>query len=263
MANGRIPLGKVAFLDRGTYSDTAKYMKFDFITTADSTYYSKQDNNTGHPLTDKSWWGCLASGAGATEAAEKAMEATQKADEAATKANDKAVKANEAAVNANGNASLAQTATNNANAAAANALQAKLGIDDVMPEVRNAITNAQNAYNLATSIEGADKFSQRPSGMMLDYDKMVPVGATPKIKVFMYPTTAQTATVFALSKAFGEVDADGVVTSESAGAAKINVFSTVNAQLRETVTITFREAVARTTEDGQTRTTEDGQTLYV
>lgn len=263
MANGRIPLGKVAFLDRGTYSSTATYAKFDFITTSDSTYYSKKDNNTGHQITDKTWWGCLASGASATDAATKATEATKNANDAATNANSKASSANEAAAKANGNASLAQTAADNANNAASQATEAKQTFDTIIPEVRNAIKNAQDAYDLASSIEGVDKFSQRPSGMSLEYDREVPVGATPKINVLMFPNTAQMAVIFSLAKPFAEVDVNGIVSSEEAGTAKINVFSTANAQLKETIAITFREAVERTTEDGQTRTTEDGQTLYV
>lgn len=259
----KIPLGKVAFVDKGAYNNTTEYAKFDFITTLDSSYYSKKDGNVGHPLTDTTWWGILASGKQATEAAETAAEATEATIAATTNANDKAAKAAEAAANANGKASLAENAAETANNAATVAAQAKQTFDDIIPETRQAIKNAQDAYGLATSIEGVDKFSQRPSGMSLEYDKEVLVGTASKIKVTMFPRTAQMAVVFALAKPFGEITPDGVITSDTAGVAKINVYSCANASVKQTAIITFREAVARTTEDGQTRETEDGQTLYV
>ena len=45
MAEGNIRLGKVAFVDKGTYSAATTYNTFDFITTDDSCYLCIKDGN--------------------------------------------------------------------------------------------------------------------------------------------------------------------------------------------------------------------------
>ncbi|UVO94979.1 hypothetical protein [Phocaeicola vulgatus] len=52
MAEGNIRLGKVAFVDKGTYSAATTYNTFDFITTDDSCYLCIKDGNKGHALTE-------------------------------------------------------------------------------------------------------------------------------------------------------------------------------------------------------------------
>lgn len=67
----KIPLGKVAFTDAGSYNAGKTYKRFDFVDTEDSSYLSLQDNNKGHAVTETAWWKCLARGTKATEAAKK------------------------------------------------------------------------------------------------------------------------------------------------------------------------------------------------
>lgn len=86
----KIPLGKVAFTDAGSYNAGKTYKRFDFVDTEDSSYLSLQDNNKGHAITETAWWKCLARGTKATEAAKKA-------NDAAALANEKAMAADTAA----------------------------------------------------------------------------------------------------------------------------------------------------------------------
>ena len=84
MAEGNIRLGKVAFVDKGTYSSATTYNTFDFITTDDSCYLCIKDGNKGHALTETTWWKCIARGTTATAAAKKAEDAAKLANEKAT-----------------------------------------------------------------------------------------------------------------------------------------------------------------------------------
>ena len=68
-------LGKVAMADKGVYSATEPYAAFDFVTTMDSAYISKKDNNVGNPVTDTTWWRCIFNGKPITGAATAALEA--------------------------------------------------------------------------------------------------------------------------------------------------------------------------------------------
>jgi hypothetical protein len=66
-------LGRVAFVDKGAYSSTTTYNKWDFVTTSDSTYLYINDTPTaGKSVTDTSYWKCLADGKPATTAASNA-----------------------------------------------------------------------------------------------------------------------------------------------------------------------------------------------
>lgn len=76
-------LGKVALTGKEAYSANTTYERLDFVTAGDSSYVSLQDNNLGHPVTDKAWWQVLASGAASTAAAKVAQEAAGKANAAA------------------------------------------------------------------------------------------------------------------------------------------------------------------------------------
>ena len=103
----KIPLGKVAFTDAGSYNAGKTYKRFDFVDTEDSSYLSLQDNNKGHAVTETAWWKCLARGTKATEAAKKA-------NDAAALANEKAVAADTAAGRVNAAITQANTAATNA-----------------------------------------------------------------------------------------------------------------------------------------------------
>ena len=84
MAEGNKILGKVAFVDKGVYNTAVSYDTFNFVTTDDSCYLSIQDKNTCHPVTDSTWWKCIANGKPATEATKKALSAIADAVEKTT-----------------------------------------------------------------------------------------------------------------------------------------------------------------------------------
>ena len=66
-------IARVAFMDKGAYSADTEYSKWDFVTTADSTYlYIGETPATGKPVTDTAYWKCIADGKQATVAAELA-----------------------------------------------------------------------------------------------------------------------------------------------------------------------------------------------
>jgi len=66
-------LGRVAFVDKGAYSPTVTYNKWDFVTTSDSTYlYINDTPKAGTSVTDTNYWKCLADGKPATTAATNA-----------------------------------------------------------------------------------------------------------------------------------------------------------------------------------------------
>ena len=121
----KIPLGKVAFTDAGSYNAEKTYKRFDFIDTEDSSYLSLQNNNKGHAVTETAWWKCLARGTTATEAAKKASEA-------AALANEKAVAADTAAGRAN-------NAITEANTAATNAKQQAVAAEEAAAEATDSV----------------------------------------------------------------------------------------------------------------------------
>jgi hypothetical protein len=78
-------LGRVAFVDKGTYSSTVTYNKWDFVTTSDSTYLYINDNpQAGTSVTDTNYWKCLADGKPATTAVSNANAAATNANTVAT-----------------------------------------------------------------------------------------------------------------------------------------------------------------------------------
>lgn len=76
-------LGRVMPIDRGEFSSSTTYAKLDLVHTADSTYVSKVNNNTGHAVTDTNYWQCYADGKPATAAAATANTAAAAATAAA------------------------------------------------------------------------------------------------------------------------------------------------------------------------------------
>ena len=133
----KIPLGKVAFTDAGSYNAGNTYKRFDFVDTEDSSYLSLQDNNKGHAVTETAWWKCLARGTKATEAAKKA-------NDAAALANEKAVAADTAA--GRGNAAITQ-----ANTAATNAQQQASAAGEAAAEATESVAEMNTACLLYTS----------------------------------------------------------------------------------------------------------------
>ena len=68
-------LGQVAFFDKGLFSLSETYTKWDFVTTTDSTYLCMSDTPIiGKEVTNTTYWKCIADGKSATLAATLAVE---------------------------------------------------------------------------------------------------------------------------------------------------------------------------------------------
>ncbi|WP_346702545.1 hypothetical protein [uncultured Alistipes sp.] len=74
-------LGRVGLVNQGVYSASETYSKNDFVSDGNnSLYFSLQDNNTGHALSESAWWfkffdGTAANTAAAAQAATDAAAA--------------------------------------------------------------------------------------------------------------------------------------------------------------------------------------------
>lgn len=258
----KIPLGKVAFTDKGSYSSTVKYARLDFIVTDDSCYLSLKDENTGHAITETAWWRCIAKGSQATEAAVKALDATNKALEAVKKAEAAVVQATQQAANANSAAGSANAAAEVANSLIADTETELAMLRGLLSEVRTATKTAQDAYDLVSKINGVDVFAGIPATLVVEETINAVVGSSPIIAKELFPQTANQSVIFQLSAGNGSVTPDGVVSSPTeAGNVVINVISTISSVLWKQVTVKFRALQARTTEDGAARTAEDGTAI--
>lgn len=70
MAKIRYNLGRIAFNDRGVYSNSETYVKWDFVTSVDSTYlYINESAGINKLINDPSYWKCIADGKPSTLAA--------------------------------------------------------------------------------------------------------------------------------------------------------------------------------------------------
>lgn len=80
-------LGRVGLVNKGVYSSETTYTKNDFVSDGNnSLYFSLQDNNTGHALSESAWWFKFFDGTAANTAAAAATAAAQAATEAAAAA---------------------------------------------------------------------------------------------------------------------------------------------------------------------------------
>lgn len=258
----KIPLGKVAFTDRGSYSSTVKYARLDFIVTDDSCYLSLKDENAGHAITETAWWRCIAKGSQATEAAVKALDATNKALETVKKAEAAVVQATQQAANASSAAGSANAAAEAANSLIADTETELATLRGLLSEVRTATKTAQDAYDLVSKINGVDVFAGLPATLVVEETINAVIGSSPIIAKELFPKTANQSVIFQLSSGKGSVTPDGVVSSPTeAGNMVINVVSTISSALWKQVTVKFRALQARTTEDGTARTAEDGTAI--
>lgn len=87
METKKINLGRVGLVPKGAYSPDATYGRMHLVTYKNTTYWSKQEGNTGHePLGEDEWWGILVDGQAAYAGAFNANEAAVRANAAAEKA---------------------------------------------------------------------------------------------------------------------------------------------------------------------------------
>lgn len=87
METKKINLGRVGLVPKGAYSPDATYGRMHVVTYKNTTYWSKQEGNTGHePNGEGEWWGILVDGQAAYAGAADAKKATERANAAAKEA---------------------------------------------------------------------------------------------------------------------------------------------------------------------------------
>ena len=87
METKKINLGRVGLVPKGSYSPDVTYGRLHVVTYKNTTYWSKQEGNTGHePVGEDEWWGILVDGQAAYAGAFDAMRATERANTAAKEA---------------------------------------------------------------------------------------------------------------------------------------------------------------------------------
>lgn len=216
MAEGNIRLGKVAFVDKGTYSSATTYNTFDFITTDDSCYLCIKDGNKGHALTETTWWKCIARGTTATAAAKKAEDAAKLANEKANEAHEKAEEAN--------------TAKDNANEATGDA--------------RVVIARLEELEESLIS-----KYKLIPTSMKLNYPKKVTYRNTQpfKVEVELLPVDTGRNVLFLGDDRAVSITPDGVFMINGVGMSKIHVIPTENTGIYQTIQIEVQEPGIRFT----------------
>lgn len=227
MAEENIRLGKVAFVDKGTYSSATTYNTFDFITTDDSCYLCIKDGNKGHALTETTWWKCIARGTTATAAAKKAEDAAKLANEKANEAHEKAEEAN--------------TAKDNANEATGDA--------------RVVIARLEELEESLIS-----KYKLIPTSMKLNYPKKVTYRNTQpfKVEVELLPVDTGRNVLFLGDDRAVSITPDGVFMINGVGMSKIHVIPTENTGIYQTIQIEVQEPGIRLTSGNGMRLSGSG-----
>ena len=223
----KIPLGKVAFTDAGSYNAEKTYKRFDFIDTEDSSYLSLQNNNKGHAVTETAWWKCLARGTKATEAAKKASEA-------AALANEKAVAADTAAGRVNNAITQANTAATNAQQQATAAQQATEEAIDKISEMNAGLERLEELEDTLTA-----QARQQPTSMTLKFPPKITKGnkEVPRITASLSPAGTGNNVLFLGDDKAVSVAPDGFLTVNSVGISKIHVIPTENTSIYRTIDI--------------------------
>lgn len=246
MPDGIINLGQVAFVDKGTYSDTVKYKRFHFVVTDDSCYLSLKEDNTGHPVSDPEWWRCIANGKQATEAARKALDATNRAVEAASLANSGAV--------------LAGSAAGLAEQRAGEARQAKEDVLSVLSDVVEMLARGEAQIDSMKAAEFSlmNQALLAPSRMELKYTPVICIRnkVQQKIEALLFPGYVLQNVIFQQQPRLGDavyVEPDGRLTLNKPGKAKIYVIPTHNTSIWGTAEITVRNPVIRLLGNGKIR----------
>ena len=251
----KIWMGWVQFVYvEGGYVATREYRKLEYITTADSCYLSRVNNNKGNALTDTTKWICLASGAAATAAAQTCLERI-------TELNRLLVQLSAAITNvedASGVTAETRAALTDLNTKRAELADVEATLLALIADARNATKVAQDAYALVQ--QGGDVMSTKPAMMVLMYEAEAPLGAKVKVKAMLKPETANQSVVF-VPVGGAVVSPDGVVQSPAeAGDVTFYVVSTEVSQVWKEVTIHFR-ALSQLMQDDDTVLTQDDDTV--
>ena len=223
----KIALGKIAFTDAGSYNAESSYRRFDFVTTEDSCYLSLQDNNTGHAVTDKTWWKCIARGTVATESAKKA-------DTAAELAREKAVAADTAAGRVSAVITQSNTATGEAQKQALAAKEAAAEAREGMIEMNAALARLEELEQTVTA-----KDRKQPTGMTLEFPKKITKGNKDilRITATLSPAGTGNNVLFLGDDKAVSVAPDGFLNVNGIGTSKIHVIPTENTSIYRTIDI--------------------------
>ena len=146
MVTKKINLGRVGFAPKGAYSPETTYGRLHVVTHKNTTYWSKQEGNTGHePAGEDEWWGILVDGQAAYTAAEDARTAAQTATAAADDANTKALAAEQSARKAN-------SASDKLNAALSKVTEATNAASEAAESARTAASKAERSATAANNV---------------------------------------------------------------------------------------------------------------
>lgn len=232
----KIPLGKVAFTDAGSYNTGTTYKRLDFATTDDSCYLSLQDNNKGHALSETAWWKCIANGKPATEAARKALAEASRASNAADNLIGAAATAEQAATRAN-------VSANDADIAKTAAEQATIRADTISGEASKKIVEMD-----ALSKAVAGYINAAPVRMLVS----VPVSISTKnklrqkISITLFPSYClKNALYQRISGNSVDADPSGNLTVNGTGKSSFYVIPTQNTELWQKVDVTVRTPLIR------------------
>ena len=245
----KIPLGKVAFTDAGSYNAEKTYKRFDFIDTEDSSYLSLQNNNKGHAVTETAWWKCLARGTKATEAAKKA-------NDAAALANEKAVAADTAAGRVNAAITQANTAAANAQQQATAAGETTTAALEKLVDMNAALARLEELEQTITA-----KDRKQPTGMTLEFPKKITKGNKDiqRIKATLSPAGTGNNVLFLGDDKAVSVAPDGFLTVNGIGTSKIHVIPTENTGIYRTIDIEVVSQSVRLCTKSTLRLTANGK----
>ena len=238
MAQGVRRVGKVSFVDKGAHSMEDPYTRFNFVVDEDSCYLSLQDNNVGHPLTDKAWWKCIANGKPATEAAKKAIVAINDAIKATERTIAAIDDAGRATSRATSSALAADQSSKNANAATDAVLQTNQEVRNVMNEVADKITELSRLEQALAS-----RALLAPTDVKIDYLKRISLRNVAKLKiaVSLLPAYVLQNVIFHQHYLYkGDavtVDVMGNITINKIGRSVVDIIPTNNTALTKTIEI--------------------------
>ena len=256
----RVLMGWVGFVyvEEG-YSASREFRKMEYITTADSCYLSRVDKNKGNELTDKTKWVCIASGAAATAAATQCLERINELNRLLVQLSAAITDVEDASgVTADTRAALADLTSR-----LSEVDEMKRTLNALLDDVYSATDAANEAYRIASQIDGVDVMKGKPASMAIFVDDSVPVGVDVRIRVAIKPDTANQSVVF-IPVGGAQVSPDGVVKSPAAeGDVSVYVVSTEESGVWSLVTIHYRAVSALTQDDGTALTQDDGTGLEV
>ncbi len=230
MQQGSIDLGKVAISPKGAYSSTAIYERLDCVTAGNGTYLSLKDGNTGHAVSESSWWLCLVTG-------QQAVDAAQAANEAAQNALNKANSAHTAAGNANNQAAAASAAAQAVNAVVAQAESAVEDAQEAAEECRQVIASASQVESLGLI----------PTAMSVEYPDTITLGnpSDRYIKPIFTPSHVIPNVIYLGDDKAVSVAPNGRITVNDEGESVVHVVPTNKTALYKTIRIKVKRAGLR------------------